>query len=204
MENQGNAVLWVTPVRWKMIKGFCYSSAYLVFKTASPTAFAFQSRMLWTERPNGWPRAAEANFSFLVASGGHVCAQGSGGARADGQEQDSIRQHWKPTARPGCPDTHRTKANKLEPSREHSAKAVCQREIPKDYGLEPRMWGEGVKEVHLKLTEFPSPPIALQCPQDWRGLSVEQVSGWGVELLWKNPGEWAEVSVRVNTSHSLL
>lgn len=157
-----------------MIKGFCYSSAYQVFKTASPTAFAFQSRMLWPERPNHWPRAAEANFSFLVTSRGHVCAQGRGGAHADGQERDSL---WKPTARPGGPNTHSTKANKLEPSRERSAKAVCQREIPKVYGLEPRMWGQRVKEVHLKLTEFPSPPIALQCPQDRWGLSVEQVSG---------------------------
>lgn len=34
------------------------------------------------------------------------------------------------------------KANKLEPSLEHSAKAVCQGEIPKEYGPEPRMWGE--------------------------------------------------------------
>lgn len=101
-------------------------------------------------------------------------------------------------ARPGCPNRHRTKANKLEPSLEHSAKAACQREIPKDYGLEPRMWGQGIKEVHLKLTEFPSPPISVQCPQDWRGLSVEHMSGWGVELLWKNPGEWTEVFVRVS------
>ncbi|KAJ7397217.1 hypothetical protein BTVI_137423 [Pitangus sulphuratus] len=104
--------------------------------------------------------------------------KGRGHAHADGQEWDPIRQYRKPTARLGCPNTQRTKANKLEPSPEHSAKAVCQREIPKDYGLEPRMWGERIKEVHLKVTEFPPPPIAKQCPQDsWEvatGPSAEQ------------------------------
>lgn len=87
--------------------------------------------------------------------------QGRGRAHADGQEWDPIQQHQKPTIRLGCPNARRTKANKLESSLEHSAKAVCQGEIPKDYGLEPRMWGETIKEVRLKLTEFPSPPIAI-------------------------------------------
>lgn len=84
----------------------------------------------------------------------------------DGQEWDPIQQYRKPTARLGCPYTRGTKANKLELSLEHSAKAVCQGEIPKEYGLEPRMWGERIKEAHLKMTEFPSPPIAMRCPQD--------------------------------------
>lgn len=39
----------------------------------------------------------------------------------------------EPMARPGCPNTSRTKENKLEPSQQPSAKAVCQREIPKGW-----------------------------------------------------------------------
>lgn len=88
----------------------------------------------------------------------------------DGQGWDPVQQYQKPrlglATRLGCPNTHGIKANKLEPSLEHFAKAVCQGEIPKEYGLYPRMWGERIKEVHLKLTEFPSLPTAPQCPQD--------------------------------------
>lgn len=151
----------------KWSKVFCYSSAYQVFKTASLVPFASQSRMLWTERPNCWPRAAEVNFP-CGDHRGHVCAQGTGA----GFHRAAAEPHGQ-----ACPNVHRTKENKLEPSLEHSAKALCQREIPKDYGLEPRMWGQRIKEVHLKLPEFPSPPIAVQCPQDWWGLSVEKMSG---------------------------
>lgn len=92
-----------------------------------------------------------------IASSSLTFTQGRGRAHADGQERDPIQQYRKPTARLGCPNTQGTKANKLEPSLEHSAKAVCPGEIPKDYGLEPRTEGERIKEVHLKLTEFPSP-----------------------------------------------
>lgn len=123
---------------------------------------------LLTERPNCWPWAEREAFSSCkpvedshVASHSLTFTQGRGRTHADGQEWDPIQQHQKPTIRLGCPNTYRTKANKLESSLEHSAKAVCQGEIPEDYGLEPRMWGETTKEVRLKLTKFPSPPIAM-------------------------------------------
>lgn len=165
-------------------------------------AFAFQNRMIsWLKVQSvGHEQQRQAFPSckpvedICVASSSLAFTQGRGRAHADGQEWDPIHQYRKPTASLGCPNTHRTKANKLEPSLEHSAKAVCQGEIPKDYGLEPRMWGDRIKEVHLKLPKFPS-PIAMQCLQDWwevaTGLSVKQVSGQGGDFLWKNPGEWS-------------
>lgn len=81
-----------------------------------------------------------------------------GDAHIDGQHWDPVQQYQKPTARLGCPNRLGIKANKLDSSLEHLAKAVCQGEIPSKDGLQPGMWGERIKEVHLKLTRIPSPP----------------------------------------------